>query len=154
MSVWERIEKYTSPDPNSGCWLWTGVCGNDNYPLITIGSSVDKSKKSARVNRLVCEAAHGLPPGMQALHKCDNTFCINPDHLYPGTPKQNGMDCIQRNRRAKPNKGEKNSRSVLSEKDVLEIRSSSEPGVVLAQRYGVSQSNISVIKSRKIWSHI
>ena len=154
MSVWDRIQKYTLPEPNSGCWLWTGACGADNYPRITIGSLTDKTKRSVRVSRFVCEAFHGLPDGMHALHKCDNTICINPDHLYAGTAKQNTKDCIERMRRTQIKRGSENVMAVLTEEQVLSIRSSSEKGVDLAEQYGVSQASISLIKNRKVWSHI
>ena len=154
MSVWERIEKYTMPEPNSGCWLWIGACAADGYPRITIGSLTDKSKKSVRVNRFVCHAFHGLPDGMHALHKCDNVICINPDHIYPGTAKQNTKDCIERQRRTQIRRGEANAMSVLKTEDVLYIRESEKRGVDLATKYGVSQATISLIRSRKLWRHI
>lgn len=154
MGVWERIEKYTMPEPNSGCWLWNGACGNDGYPRITIGSLKDNSKRSARVSRLVCEKIHGLPDNMQALHRCDNVNCVNPDHIYPGTSSQNTKDCIDRNRRTQIKRGEKNNMAVLVPEDVLHIRSSEKSGVELAAKYGVSQALISLIRSRKLWRHI
>ncbi len=154
MGVWDRVEKYTMPEPNSGCWLWTGACAADGYPRITIGSLTNKTKKSVRVNRLVCDAAHGLPDGMHALHKCDNIICINPDHIYPGSAKQNTQDCVSRGRRTQIKCGSQNSRAVLSEEDVLAIRLSTKSGVELANIYNVSQANISMIKSRKNWRHI
>jgi hypothetical protein len=154
MTVWGRIQKYTLPEPNSGCWLWTGACAADGYPRITIGSLRDKTKKSVRVNRFVCESIHGLPVGYHALHKCDNILCINPDHLYPGTPTQNTKDCIERNRRTQIKRGSQNVMAVLTEDQVLSIKSSKEKGVDLARKYGVSQAAISLIKSGKNWGHL
>ena len=154
MSIVERLDKYTVPEPNTGCWLWTGACAADGYPRLTIGSLTDKTKKSVRVNRLVCEMAHGLPEGMHALHKCDNPICVNPDHIYPGTSQQNTHDCISRMRRTQIKRGSKNVMAVLTEDQVISIRASSEKGVELAKRYGVSQAAISLIKSRKNWGHI
>lgn len=37
-----------------------------------------------------------LGPGMYALHKCHNPPCINPDHLYEGTQKENVQDAKDR----------------------------------------------------------
>ena len=151
MSVQERIEKYTLPEPNSGCWLWIGACAADGYPRITIGSMKDGTKKSVRVTRLVCEEAHGLPEGMHALHKCDNPICINPDHLYPGTPKQNVKDCFDRNRRTQVKFGPDNPAARLTEKDVCAIRESKLKLRELAVEYGISISNISMIRSGRRW---
>jgi hypothetical protein len=154
MSISERLDKYTVPEPNTGCWLWIGACAADGYPRLTIGSLTDKTKKSVRVNRLVCEMVHGLPEGMHALHKCDNPICVNPDHIYPGTSQQNTYDCIKRMRRTQIKRGSQNVMAVLNEDQVISIRLSSEKGVELAKKYGVSQAAISLIRSRKNWGHI
>jgi hypothetical protein len=37
--------------------------------------------------------SHGLVPlGAQVLHRCDNSFCVNPEHLYLGTNADNRKD--------------------------------------------------------------
>lgn len=151
MTVAERIAKYTIPEPNSGCWLWMGACAADGYPRITVGSSVDGTKKSVRVTRLVCEQVHGLPDGFHALHKCDNPVCVNPDHLYPGTPKQNVKDCFDRKRRTQIRFGSSNPISKLTEADARAIRESKLKGKDLAEAYGVSQATVSLIRSGKHW---
>lgn len=154
MSVQDRIEKYTLPEPNSGCWLWVGACAADGYPRITIGSTKDGTKKSVRVTRLVCEEVHGLSEGMHALHKCDNPICINPDHLYPGTPRQNVKDCFDRNRRTQVRFGSDNPAARLTEKDVRAIRESKLKLKELADEYGISVSNVSMIRSGRRWRAI
>jgi hypothetical protein len=52
-----------------------------------------------RVHRLALERKLGRPikPGYFALHTCDNPSCINPKHLYEGTPADNVRDLVQRN---------------------------------------------------------
>ena len=154
MSVRDRLEKYTMPEPNTGCWLWVGACSADGYPRLTVGSLTDKTKKSVRVNRLVCVMAHGLPDGMHALHKCDNPICVNPDHIYPGTAKQNTEDCITRMRRTQIKRGSLNVMAKLNEDQVLAIRCSKQRGMDLAKEYDVSQAAISLIKSKKNWGHL
>lgn len=39
-----------------------------------------------------------IPEGLQVLHKCDNFLCVNLDHLYLGTAKQNTKDMFERDR--------------------------------------------------------
>lgn len=154
MTVDERIAKYTLPEPNSGCWLWTGACAADGYPRITVGSLTDGTKKSVRVTRLVCEKVHGLPEGAHALHRCDNPICVNPDHLYPGTPKQNTKDCMLRGRRTQVKFGSANPGAKLTEDEVRAIRASTLKGKDLAETYGVSLAAIALIRSGKRWKHV
>jgi hypothetical protein len=52
-----------------------------------------------RAHRVSYEMVHGpIPGGLQGRHKCDNPPCFNADHVEPGTPKQNALDCVQRER--------------------------------------------------------
>lgn len=39
-----------------------------------------------------------IPNKLFVLHKCDNKNCINPDHLFLGTAKDNIHDCIRKGR--------------------------------------------------------
>lgn len=85
------------PEPNSGCWLWTGgaslVRGVDWRPFICL----DNKHRSA--HRVSYEIFVGpIPDGKMICHKCDVTLCVNPDHLYAGTAKQNSADNVQRKR--------------------------------------------------------
>jgi hypothetical protein len=152
MTVAQRIAQKTIPEPNTGCWLWMGMT-NGRYPLIKV------SKRNVYVHRYVCEQTHGLPEGQQALHKCDVPLCVNPDHLYPGTQKQNMQDCIARGRISRvgartPQRGADRPRAKLTDQQAVEIKISEEKGTVLSAKYGVSRAIISQIKSGKRWRHV
>lgn len=41
---------------------------------------------------------HGDLGDLYALHRCDNDNCCNPFHVYPGTPKRNVQDALERGR--------------------------------------------------------
>jgi hypothetical protein len=82
----EKIEKHITIDPETGCWLWQMVKPG-NYGSLTL----DGDRIPA--HRAAWEAFRPTPPGsLWVLHKCDNTPCCNPDHLYLGTIKENGRD--------------------------------------------------------------
>jgi hypothetical protein len=85
---------------------------------------------------------------MLVCHKCDVPGCVNPDHLYAGTYKDNMRDAAERNRchRVKWPKGERHPTARLSDADVETIRTSAEKNTVLAERYGVHRQYISRIK--------
>jgi hypothetical protein len=93
-----------------------------------------------------------IPDGLQVLHKCDNPPCINPDHLFLGTHKDNMADMADKGRaNGGAPKGERHGRTHLAKADVLAIRSDPRPGRVIAREYGMSKSAIYYIKSGETW---
>ncbi len=141
----ERFEEKYIPITESGCWIWVGSLGTYGYGQISINN------KPIGAHRVSYELYKGpIPKGMSVLHKCDILTCINPDHLFLGTQKDNVQDCINKGRDRKA-RGEENGHSKLTEYQVKEIRSSTKTGVVLSNRYGVSTSVISNIRRRKTW---
>lgn len=150
MSVQDRIEKYTLPEPNSGCWLWVGACGSSGYPQLTVIDDETGRRKSVRLHRYVCEQVNGKADDLYALHKCDVKVCLNPNHIYFGTQKENVSDAYARNR-VKSKAGEGSKLNKLTWADVEAIRSSFDSNVSLSTKYGVTPSRISEIRSMKAW---
>lgn len=74
-------------------------------------------KRHMPLHRAVFWDTYGYLPEV-VRHTCDNTRCINPAHLLPGTQKDNMQDCIRRGRISKPP-----VKRVLSTEDVATIRS-------------------------------
>lgn len=82
-SVMERFWDQVSPEPNSGCWLWTGFLIN-GYAAIAIKSSPVKA------SRFSYEYFKGpIPRGLVIDHKCRVPVCVNPDHLETVTDAEN-----------------------------------------------------------------
>lgn len=136
-------DKYIT-EPNSGCWLWCGCRDRHGYGKV----GVNRSPKLA--HRVSWQVHRGpIPKGICVLHKCDTPACINPDHLYLGTQRDNASDRVQRGRQAT---GEQHKSSRLSLAVVNEIRASTETNVALARRFGVTNGHVSKIRLRQRWN--
>jgi len=139
------------------CWDWSGCVQSNGYGRVTY------KRKTMGAHRLSYLAFKGeIGEGLDVCHKCDNRACVNPNHLFTGTRKQNMEDCVIKNRQAKGDKlpdlrGEKTHLSKLKEAEVLEIRRLKllgEATANLATMFAVSQDNIRCIIRRDTWRHI
>ena len=131
----------------NGCLEWTGA---------QVYGHIGLDGKTYRAHRLAYEMENGkIPKGKYVCHACDNPGCVNPEHLWLGTQKENMGDCVAKNR-SDVFRGEKSVSSKLTEKDVLEIRKapSEVSHICLAQKYGVNQTTIGSIRRRVTWKHI
>jgi hypothetical protein len=135
---------------NTGCWECTSHAPDGwGYPHF------QKNKKTIIISRFMYEKNIGpIPEGMVIRHKCDNTMCINPDHLEIGTQKDNMNDMVIRGRSLK---GSKHNLSKLTEENVVDILrrvNNGECQAKLAREFKVSYSRISMIANGHEWKHV
>lgn len=143
--LWEKI----SPEPTSGCWLWLGRIDTQGYGQMSV------SNRQTLVHRISWELKNGpVPAGLLVCHKCDVRTCVNPDHLFVGTVKDNALDMIKKGRARRYPKGDEHSQAKLSSADVYAIRAT--PGSLrkIAKQYGVHMHTILQIRTGKSWKHL
>lgn len=132
----------------SGCHEWTG-CIHRGYGQFRFRG------KTTRAHRVAWIIANGeIPDGLLVCHTCDNRCCVNPNHLFLGTPGDNSRDMTRKGRSAY---GEKHSQSKLTESDVnriRELRKSGETQESIASRYGVARRTIGDVVNNKMWKHM
>lgn len=95
-SLESRFWAFVHPEPNSGCWLWTGFLDRDGYGKIRLGGRDSPIKPATHVSLSLYSTP--VPEGCIACHRCDNPPCVNPDHLFVGTQLDNVYDCIVKGR--------------------------------------------------------
>ena len=146
-----------SPEPNSGCWLWTGA-QRKGYGYMKVNG------KNKQATHVAWELFVGPIPkrddyfGTCVLHKCDNPPCVNPDHLCLGSHQDNMRDRSQKGHDfgGATQVGAGNFNAKLSEKDVLEIKKLlvKHTQAHVAREYGISSAHIHRIKTGKRWGHV
>ncbi len=95
----DRFNEKWTPEPFSGCWLWTAGVMVGGYGQIFIRSLDDGRKKFDGAHRVSWRLFKGeIPEGMFVCHRCDTQSCVNPDHLFLGTAADNTRDSIQKGR--------------------------------------------------------
>lgn len=148
VSVPERLLRNIERLPWSGCWIWLGDTIPSGYGVMR---SSDYRKREY-AHRLAWTSWKGeIPNGLFVCHKCDVKSCINPEHLFVGTQKENMQDWVDK---WLAPFGERSHLSKLTDSQVRSIREDSRTQDEIAASYGVSQTCISKIKLRSRWRHL
>lgn len=145
----KRFSRYYVAGNAKDCWLWMGSRSPQGYGKFHL-----ENNKYIAAHRFSYQEKNGaIPDGLCVLHSCDNPPCVNPGHLFLGTPQDNVDDRTSKGRHGCP-RGSAKPEAKLNEHDIIEIRRDSRPNSVIAEDYGVSRENIYQIKCRKIWKHV
>ncbi len=156
-SLEDRIERFSIPEPNSGCFLWTGGHETRGATFKNYGRIwVDGRTRPAHC--VAWEVVNGpVPEDMCVCHKCDVPLCVNVDHLFLGTHKDNTQDMIQKGRNApmiKTRQGVNSNWCKLTPQQVFMIREDPRNQRHIAAEFGITQTGVSRIKLRKTWRHL
>lgn len=151
----ERIARRVKINDKTGCHEFQGSL-NNGYGKVGFRLA-EGGYKSVPAHRLAYELAHGeVPKELQVCHTCDNRCCVNLEHLFLGTAKDNADDREAKGRGNQPH-GSRSPTAKLSETKVVEIRNLKGAGFKneeLAARFGVNKSTIKRVMSGEHWSHV
>jgi hypothetical protein len=180
---WEKVDKngpVPAHKPELGpCWLWLAFKNLQGYGLIRVGRTMQLvSRTSLRL------AGQIVPDELCALHHCDNTSCVRPDHIFLDTRLENNRDRDQKGRQAKGERhgstthpesvargnrhgfrihpgaaarGENAGKAKLADRDVIYIRTCHKGGATqsaLAREFGLSSRNVCAIVRGESWKHL
>jgi len=134
---------------SNGCFEVTShALDGDGYPMAKRGG------KSTPLHRIVFNETYPQISieGKCVIHKCGNTKCVNPEHLFCGDQESHATVRLTNGTTAK---GEHNGRSKLKETEVVKIfLNKKDTNAELSRRYGVDRKVIRDIKSRKKWQSV
>lgn len=144
---WSYVDTSAGSD---GCWPWK------NTKTIHFGhGKFGWRKRTLQAHRVAYELVFGaIPDGMCVCHRCDNPACVNPAHLFAATHRENMAD---RDRKSRQAKGENAGLARLGPNQVTEIRrrrANGETQQSIADDFGITQANVSMIVLRRTWKHI
>lgn len=148
---WSKVDIL---EPNK-CWLWQGHRSKAGYGALAVAG------KKVRAHRIAYVLEHGeINEGLFVCHTCDNPPCVNPVHLFAGTPADNVTDMMAKGRNVRAPRDESlvnhargvdGSRSKLTRQQVREIFLDRRMQIEIAKDYGISNSAVCLIKGRRTY---
>lgn len=135
----EKLYGGFTVDSVSGCWIWFRARNPWKYGNITHDG---RTRPAHRVSYSLHKGK--IPEGLLVCHACDNPSCVNPEHLFLGTPKENAMDMVKKGRSAKGEKSGKSTWSDWKVKAIIEAHGTHEE---IAARLGCGHSTVSYYKA-------
>jgi hypothetical protein len=146
---WSRVK----PTIGDACWPWLGR----RMVKEPYGVGVFFGKTHFLAHRMSWILHFGpIPDGLLVCHRCDNPPCVNPQHFFLGDDAANSAD-RKRKGRGRPAYGERSGTAKLVAANVIEIRrrrASGESTASIGRDFGVTNSMVSHICTRRAWRHI
>lgn len=138
---------FVAGDPDK-CWDWKAGLDAHGYGAFRI------KKIAVKAHRVALVVAGKHPSSLPVLHKCGRPSCVNPNHLHPGTHKENAEDSRAMGTMVR---GSRTCNAIFTEMQIAEIKALKDSYLLqreVAAMFGVRQGYISRIWNGKIWKHV
>lgn len=139
-----RFWKYVKRANEDQCWEWQGCLTKKGYGFLRVGRSTQLAHRFSWAIRY-----GSVPSDLCCLHRCDNPRCVNPNHIFLGTRKDNNEDRARKKRgRNGPQDGPNNNYAKLTWNQIDGMRHLRNLGVgqeQIALSFGIKQSTVSRI---------
>lgn len=149
-----HFSRYTV-DEASGCWLWAGS-KSAGYGTLKAQYKAGGSGPYLAHRAYYEHFVGPISDGLLLKHRCDVRGCVNPDHLEPGTHRENMQEAWDRGRahRKPAVGGERHPNAKLSDSMARAIAASAVPTSVLAAQMGLSTHSIKSVRGRRGWARV
>jgi len=139
------------PNNLENCWIWNGPKNKFGYGIFYYNYN------RVKAHRFIYSCYNGdFDKTLFVCHKCDVPSCINPNHLFLGTPKDNSQDMVDKDRSPR---GERSGTSKLTDNDVKQILtdiSLNKYNTILdiSKNYNIKSMQIIRILNNQNWKHV
>ena len=151
----KRFNEKISISKHTGCHEWIGAKQSNGYGRFrAFGRSFYAHRFSALINYGIIQSH------LDVCHECDNRSCVNPEHLFIGTRKDNMQNAVKKGRQARgyllsiKKRGDKSPLAKLTKADVIEIREKHLGGLKtsdIAMLFNTSADNVRRIVRFDTW---
>lgn len=144
----DRFLSHVEQIPFHSCWEWIGSKNYKGYGHISGKTNAHRFSYELFIGE--------IPKGYYICHSCDNRACVNPAHLFAGTPQNNTDDMVKKGRQ-RPVRGEDHPRSRLNKELVVMIRQMRNDGMKLKEisnKIGFGIEAISSVIHMRTWKHV
>jgi hypothetical protein len=151
-SLHDVFEYYTI-DPRTGCWNWTRAKRKGYGVIVYEGRQLASHRVSYQIHK------GPIAEGKSVCHSCDNPACINPDHLFEGTHRENMIDKEAKGRGNHVSlKGEDNPNCIVPDASVISLLKDYIAGMShagISSKYGISVKSVPDFTTGKsrAWLH-
>jgi len=143
-NFWKKVRKTES------CWEWTASrlqsTGRGQFPNARkYGWPTSPTRFSWMLHFGV------ILNKLHVLHRCDNLLCVNPNHLFLGTPLDNVHDMIEKDRHSR---GEKNGMATGDELLISQVRAFVGTHQQASDHFSIPRRRIIAYRRGDTWKHL